>query len=107
MKIANYAGTVVLGLSLWGLSFDTVTLAQGEKKAAHYALENYAVYANSPMNAEEQRGYHEGFTQGQKQAKTNIGPNPLKTKYYRNGPTRYREAFLQGYMAGYHQKMKR
>jgi hypothetical protein len=89
---------VLAGASRLGQAQDRVP-----KHAQHYALENYATYATTQLSAEEEKGFQAGFLKGQELARKYIGPNPVASKRYRNGSAKYREGFLRGFSAGYHQ----
>jgi hypothetical protein len=92
------------------IGFDTVAQAQGRneklnKKAEHYALDNYAVYATDEMNVEKQKGFRDGVKVGRKYAKKlGVAPPDISTKYKRESSD-YHEGFLRGFSAGYHERI--
>ena len=105
-RVVNIAAVISLSFPILG--FDNVAQAQSRnqklnKQVEYYALENYATYATTELNSEQQKGYRDGLSAGRKYAKKFPVAVPNISKPYRRGSTDYREGFLRGFTAGYHQ----
>jgi hypothetical protein len=99
---------IIISLSFLITGFDTLAQAQSrkqklDKQAEYYALENYATYATNELNSEQQKGYRDGLSAGRKYAKKLPVVAPNISKLHIRESTDYREGFIRGFTAGYHQ----
>jgi len=67
-----------------------------------YGNPGYGGYS-SYGSYDQQRGFNDGLTRGQEDARSGRIADPNNSSHYRNGNSVYREGFRQGYVQGYRQ----
>jgi hypothetical protein len=67
-----------------------------------YGNPGYGGYS-SYGSYDQQKGFNDGLTRGQEDARSGRIADPNNSSHYRNGNSLYREGFRQGYAQGYQQ----